>query len=101
MDVERLGDNAVDSHPRIKRAEGVLEDNLDFLTIGKEVAARQCGQIALLVADGASSDGYKTCDGASGSGLTATALTDEADSLTTVHVKTDAIDGFDHVDSAL
>jgi hypothetical protein len=51
--------------------------------------------------NGASGDGYKTCDSASGSGLTTTAFTDEADSLASGDVKTDAIHGFDHVDSAL
>ena len=101
MDVERFGDDTVDGHPGVKRAEGVLEDNLDFLTIGEKITARQCGQIEALVVDGACGDGHEACDGASGSSLTAAALTDEADSLTSVHVKTDTIYGFDHVDSAL
>ena len=60
MDIERLGDDAVNRHPGVERAKGVLEDNLDFLAIGKEITARQCGQIAILVVNGASGDGHKT-----------------------------------------
>jgi hypothetical protein len=78
-----------------------LEDNLDFLAIGKEITARQCAQIALFVVDGAFGYGHKTCDSASGSSLTATAFTDEASSLSAGYVKTDSIHSFHYVDGAL
>lgn len=101
MDIERLGDDTVDRHPRIERAEGILKDDLNLLAVVEELAAGERGEVATIIVDGAGGQGHEPGDGTPGGGLTAAALTHETNRFPARHIETNPIDCLDDIDRAL
>jgi len=93
VDLEGVADDAADGHPRIERAEGVLENQTDAAADVSKLGAGGGENVGIVEGDFAGGGGdkaeYASCDG----GLAAAAFTDETKGRSVSDGEGDAVDG--------
>ena len=100
VDEERLGECIENSHTRVQRSVGVLEDHLEIATRGEDVGGVTGGEILAGENHGAAGGGDELENGAGEGGFAAAGFADEAEDFATGDAESDAVDGFDGADVA-
>ena len=93
IDRERLGDDAPHPHPRVERAERILEDDLHALPGGPELPRGQCDQVTALEADMPGAGLDQSQDEPACRGLAAARLAHQAQRLSARDREAHAVDG--------
>ena len=91
MHLHRLGDDVADLHAWIKRAVGVLEDDLDTAPQRQELLVRKPGEIDAIIEDLASGRPLELQDASASCRLTATTLTDQPQRLAATKREVDTV----------
>ena len=96
-----LGHDVADGHPRVQRAVGVLEDDLDLAAVLLERPAAHLGDVLTLVEDRAAGRLLQGDQQLGHGRLAAAGLADHADGLAAAQGQVDAVDGVDVPDRLL
>ena len=93
VDAHRLRHDRADRHPRVERAEGVLEDDLHLPARRPQLGGGEAHDVAIAEADRAARRLVQAEDRPPERALPAAALADEAEGLARVELEAHAIDG--------
>ena len=91
----RLGDDLTDGHTGVQGCIGILEDELHLSAHGLELLLVHLGDVATLEVNLAGGRRIEVHDGATGGGLTATGLTDQAERLASTNLEGKVVDSGD------
>jgi hypothetical protein len=92
MDHERLGDDVADRHPRVQRAERILENDLHLPPLATHGLRRQAGQVLAAMQHLARRRLDEPQQQAAGGRLAATGFADEREGLSGADRQRDAVD---------
>src|SRR5262245_57897300 len=95
VDGQAFGHDRADGHPRIERAVGVLEDDLEIAPVAAHLFGRQREQVRAVVPDGSRGGLDEPEEGAPGGGLAAAAFADEAQRFARRDLERDVVHGAD------
>ncbi len=93
VDRERLADRVADLHPRVERAVGILEDDLEVAAAAAQLFALEREQVGAAEVQGPFVRFDQPDQDPPERGLAGAGLADQADDLGGHHVEVDTIDG--------
>ena len=100
MDLQRLGNQAADGHPRIQTGVRILKDHLHLAPHLADVFTAEPGQLLAEQPDAAGGRFEELEDGASGRALAATGLAHQAERLALLDRERDPVDSAQRADLA-
>ena len=101
MNFERFGKNGADAEAGIEGVVGILENHLNFFSVGAEFGSSEGTDSLALVGNGAGGGIDEADDGAAEGGLARTAFADEAEGATFFDFEGNIVEGFDHTSLTL